>query len=161
MSAPKTLAMRRLEAAGIGYDAHAYPSALRDAAEVAAALGVPAAVVFKTLVVVRPAGRPILAIVAADRQLDLKRLAAALGEKRLQLASHADAERLTGLQVGGISALAVRPGAFDVVIDAAAGAGERMFVSAGQRGLNLALAPADLARATGARWVEGLGAGEP
>ncbi len=157
MSAPKTLAMRRLEAAGIGYDAHAYPSALRDAAEVAAALGVPAAVVCKTLVVVRPAGRPILAIVAADRQ----RLAAALGEKRLQLASHADAERLTGLQVGGISALAVRPGAFDVVIDAAAGAGERMFVSAGQRGLNLALAPADLARATGARWVEGLGAGEP
>lgn len=161
MSAPKTLAMRRLEAAGIGYDALAYPSTIRDAAEVAAALGVPPTAVCKTLVVVRPSGRPILAIVAADRQLDLKRLAAALGEKRLQLASHADAERLTGLQVGGISALAVRPGAFDVVIDAAAGERERVYVSAGQRGLNVALAPADLARATGARWVEALGAGEP
>lgn len=158
MSTPKTLAMRRLDAARVAYDAHAYAPTLRDAAEVASALGVPSAAVYKTLVVQRPAGRPLLVLVAADRQLDLKRLAAAVGEKRLQLAAHADAERLTGLQVGGISALAVRPGAFDVVVDAAAAALERVFVSAGQRGLNLALDPADLVRVTAARLAAGIGA---
>ena len=58
MSTPKTLAMRRLDAAHVAYDAHAYAPTLRDAAEVASALGVPSAAVYKTLVVQRPAGRP-------------------------------------------------------------------------------------------------------
>jgi len=154
MPTPKTLAMRRLDAARIPYDVLAYPNTLRDAAEVAAHLGVPTTTVYKTLVVERTAGKPLLVLVAADRQLDLKHLATALGEKKLQLAAHRDAERLTGLQVGGISALAVRDGAFDVVVDGAAGALEHVCVSAGQRGLNVRVAVDALVRLTGARFVD-------
>lgn len=157
MSGTKTMAMKRLDAARIAYEALAYPSTIRDAAEVAAHLGIPPATVYKTLVVQRAAGRPLLVMLAADRQLDLKRLAAAVGEKKLQLAAHRDAERLTGLLVGGISALAVRDGAFDVCVDAAALAVEAVCVSSGQRGLNLRVRTADLIAATAARAVEGIG----
>ncbi|MEO8084382.1 MAG: YbaK/EbsC family protein [Ardenticatenales bacterium] len=157
MPATKTMAMKRLDAAHIHYEALAYPATIRDAAEVAAQLGVPAAAVYKTLVVQRPAGRPLLVMLAADRHLDLRRLASALGEKKLQLAAHKDAERLTGLQVGGISVLAVRDGAFDVCIDAAAHALDAVCVSSGQRGLNLRIGVGDLVAATGARAVEGVG----
>jgi Cys-tRNA(Pro)/Cys-tRNA(Cys) deacylase len=160
MPTPKSLAMRRLDAARVPYDVLAYPTEIRDAAEVAAHLGVPPSQVYKTLVVQRAAGRPLLVLLAADRQVDLKGLAAALGEKKLQLAAHRDAERLTGLQVGGISALAVRDGAFDVVVDSAAGALDGICVSAGQRGLNVRVAVDALVRLTGARFVDAAASGE-
>lgn len=153
MATPKTLAMKRLDARGVAYETRSYPPALRDAVEVASAVGLAPSDVYKTLVVQRPAGRPLLVMLAADRHLDLKRLAGALGEKKLQLAAHRDAERLTGLQVGGISALAVRDGAFEVCIDAAAADRTHVCVSAGQRGLQLRLPVAALIAATGATVV--------
>jgi Cys-tRNA(Pro)/Cys-tRNA(Cys) deacylase len=119
---------------------------------------------YKTLVVKRTRGRPILALVPADRSLDLRALAAAMDEKKLSLASQRDAERLTGLQVGGISPLAVRHGAFDVVVDAsavqkpeagemliaAADALDTMWLSSGQRGISLGLSAAELVAILGA-----------
>jgi Cys-tRNA(Pro)/Cys-tRNA(Cys) deacylase len=117
--------------------------------------------VYKTLVVLRepaaPRGKPLLVLVPSDRQLDLKRLARETGDKKLRMASQKEAEALTGLQVGGISALAVRPGAFEVLLDASARARERLHVSAGVRGVDLEVAVADLVRVTGARFVAAAG----
>ena len=80
-----------------------------------------------------------------------------MGEKKLTMASHRDAEALTGLQVGGISPLALLNRGFDVCIDRAAGGLPRVFVSAGKRGIDLCLAVDDLVRVTGARWVDATG----
>lgn len=160
----KTNAARMLEARGIACRATVYDprGAFHSAEEAAALLGAPAAAVYKTLVVLRDGARrakPILVMVPSDRQLDLKRLARDLGEKRLRMATQREAEALTGLQVGGISALAVRPGAFEVLLDASARARERVHISAGVRGVDLELAVADLITVTGARVVGAVGAG--
>jgi Cys-tRNA(Pro)/Cys-tRNA(Cys) deacylase len=74
------------------------------------------------------------------------------------MASHHDAEALTGLQVGGISSLALLNRGFDVCIDRAAQDLDLILVSAGQRGIDLRLAVEDLVRVTGARWVDAIGA---
>jgi Cys-tRNA(Pro)/Cys-tRNA(Cys) deacylase len=93
-------------------------------------------------------------MVGADRELDLKKLAKAVGEKRLRMATHKEAESLTGLKVGGISALALLNKGFEVLIDQTALGLESIVVSAGQRGINLRLRVDDLIRATGAKAVE-------
>ena len=93
-------------------------------------------------------------LVPSDRQVDLKRLGRAIGEKRLRMASQREAERLTGLKVGGISALAVRAGAFEVLVDASAAGWDRVHVSAGVRGVDLELGVQDLLAATGGRLVD-------
>jgi Cys-tRNA(Pro)/Cys-tRNA(Cys) deacylase len=113
--------------------------------------------VLKTLVVLREAAgraKPLLVLVPSDRQVDLRRVGHALGEKRLRMATQREAERLTGLKVGGISALAVRAGAFEVLVDRSAARWERVHVSAGVRGVDLELAPADLLAVTGGRLVD-------
>lgn len=152
--ADRTNAMRALDARGVAYDVIAFPADVRSAVGVAASAHVPAREVFKTLVVVRPKGRPLLVMAPGDRAVDLKRLARSVGEKRLAMATHAEAESLTGLQTGGISALALLGRPFDVVIDAAARDLSHVLVSAGKRGINLRLAVSDLVDATGAAWVE-------
>ncbi|MBA2769816.1 MAG: aminoacyl-tRNA deacylase, partial [Sporichthyaceae bacterium] len=118
-------------------------------AEAAEALGVPAEVVFKTLVA-RVDGRLTMAVVPVSGSLDLKALAAAVGGKRAVLAEPADAERATGSVVGGISPLGSRS-ALPVVIDDSALGLDRMWVSAGKRGLQVSLSPADLVAVTAAR----------
>jgi Cys-tRNA(Pro)/Cys-tRNA(Cys) deacylase len=162
----KTNAARLLEARGIAHRVRVYDAdrAFHSADEAAALLGVPGASVLKTLVVLRePAGRakPLLVLVPSDRQLDLKRLGRAIGEKRLRMAGQREAEQLTGLKVGGISALAVRAGAFEVLVDAGAARWERVHVSAGVRGVDLELAVGDLLAVTGARLVETSGSDSP
>jgi Cys-tRNA(Pro)/Cys-tRNA(Cys) deacylase len=116
--------------------------------EAAAALGVEPGRVCKTLIA-SVDGRLVAAVVPVDRQLDLKALAAAVGGRRADLAEPAAAERATGSVVGGISPLAPRR-ALPVVVDAAAMDQPRILVSAGRRGLQLELAPADLVRLSGA-----------
>ena len=91
---------------------------------------------------------------AGDRELDLKRLARAVGEKKLSMASYKEAESLTGLQVGGISALAVVNRGFDMYIDRAATRLSHVLVSAGCRGINLMLSVDDLIRITRAKVVD-------
>ena len=86
----------------------------------------------------------------STREVNLKVLAAHLGAKKLRMASHRDAERYTGLQVGGISALALLNKGFSVCIDDSAARHESILVSAGQRGMDVRLAVSDLLALTGA-----------
>lgn len=119
------------------------------ATEAAAALAVPAQVVFKTLVT-EVDGTPTLACVPADCQLDLKSLAHAAGGSKAQLADPHDAERLTGYVVGGISPIGTRR-ALPTMIDVSVADLDEVYVSAGKRGLQVRLAPDDLIAVTGAR----------
>lgn len=151
----KTNAMRALEQRKIPYQAARYgdPDEFHTAVEVAAMLGQPLDQVYKTIVVLREKGKPLLVMVQADREIDLRRLAKSTGDKKLQPATLKEAERLTGLQVGGISALALLNKGFEVVIDASALRHEQVYVSAGRRGVQIRLAVADLMRVTGAKPV--------
>ncbi len=109
--------------------------------------------VFKTLVTLpdAPQGRPVLVVLPGTQELDLKTLAAAIGEKKMRMASQQEAERLTGLRVGGISALALLAKNWRVFLDASALQYDQFYVSGGQRGLNLRLAPADFVAMTQAK----------
>jgi Cys-tRNA(Pro)/Cys-tRNA(Cys) deacylase len=148
----KTNAMRMLEASKVPFETYTFDPDIHSANGVAEALGLPAHQVYKTLVVVRPRGKPLLVLMAGDRELDLKRLARAVGEKKLSMASYREAEFLTGLQVGGISALALVNRGFDMYIDRADTS--HVLVSAGCRGINLMLSVEDLIRITRAKVIE-------
>ena len=152
----KTLAMRLLEGRGVEYEEVVFPEEIHDALGVATFAGLPAEVVYKTLVVLTqpPPGRPALILEPADAVLDLKRAARGMGVKRAEMASQAEAERLTGLQVGGISALALTHQSWPVFLERRASSLERIVVSAGQRGRNLRLRVEDLMKVTGARWID-------
>ena len=152
----KTNAVRLLETHGIPYQALTYDPAVHSADEVARVLAVPAEQVYKTLVVVRdPAsGRPFLVMVASDREINFRLLARSLKEKSLRMAPHREAERLTGLQVGGIGALALVDRIFEPCIDRPALEQDWLLVNGGRRGLNLKVAVADLIKLTSARIVE-------
>jgi Cys-tRNA(Pro)/Cys-tRNA(Cys) deacylase len=134
----KLNSMRLLEQHKIPYEVVAFPDDLRDAEVIAEVLGVPPHLVYKTLVVQPEKGnKPLLVIIPADRSLDLKKLAAVAGEKKVRMAAHKDAEALTGLKVGGISALALTHKNWPVYLDQSAVELEHILVSAGQRGLDL------------------------
>ena len=150
----KTNAMRMLEARKIPFETYTFDPDIHSADGVAEALGLPTPQVYKTLVVVRQQGKPLLVLVAGDRDLDLKRLAHAVGEKKLRMASYKEAESLTGLEVGGISALALINRGFDVYIERTATELSHILVSAGCRGTNLKLSVDDLIRITRARVIE-------
>ncbi len=151
----KTNAMRTLEQRRIAYQAVRYggPDEFHTAVEVAEMLSQPVEQVYKTIVVLRERGKPLLVMVQADREIDLRRLAKSTGDKKLQPATLKEAERLTGLPVGGISALALLNKGFEAVIDAPALRLDRVYVSAGRRGVQLGLAVADLIKVTGAKVV--------
>ncbi len=151
----KLNSMRVLERAKAAYEVLTFPDSIHSADGVAEALGIPPAEVFKTLVLERVGGgRPLLVMVAADKELDLRCLAAFLGEKKLRMARQADAERLTGLQVGGISALALLNRGFQICLDRAATGHEWIVISAGQRGINLRLRVKDLMAVAGCQLVD-------
>jgi Cys-tRNA(Pro)/Cys-tRNA(Cys) deacylase len=143
-----TPAVRAAEAAGIAFELREYehdPSVPSYGLEAAQALGLEPATVFKTLVAELDDRRLVVALVPVHRSLDLKALAAALGAKRAAMAPVAAAERATGYVAGGISPLGQRK-RLPVVADASLPAQAQVFVSAGRRGLEIGLAPADLIR---------------
>jgi Cys-tRNA(Pro)/Cys-tRNA(Cys) deacylase len=145
---------RMLEAKKISFKAYELPVEKLGARETARLLGVPAELVYKTIVVMREGkGKPILATIPGTSEVDLKMLAKALGEKKLRLPSEREAEQLTGLQAGGISPLALINKGFQVVIDAAAQDQVEIHVSGGQRGLNICLPVKALAQLTNARFA--------
>jgi Cys-tRNA(Pro)/Cys-tRNA(Cys) deacylase len=145
---------RMLEAKKIKFKAYELPAEKLGALETARILGVPADLVYKTIVVLREGkGKPILAVIPGTGEVDLKALARALGEKKLRLPSEREAEQITGLQAGGISPLALINKGFQVVIDAAAQGQAEMHVSGGQRGLNICLPVKALAQLTNARFA--------
>lgn len=150
----KTQAMRVLEGQGIHYTTYTYSQSERDAVAIASEIGVPAEEVFKTLVVVRKTGKPLLVLVPADKQLSLKKLAAQLGEKKVKMASQTDAERLTGLQVGGISPLVLLNRGFQIILDISAKTIDKIVLSGGQRGLQLQMEASDLIQVTKPKVVD-------
>lgn len=152
----KTLAMKVLEGQKVSYEVVPYPNHMRDAEEIAAVLQAAPEQVFKTLVVLPPGSsgklaKPMLVIVPANCQLSLKKLAQVVGVKKVKMASHQEAEAMTGLQVGGISALALLNKGFAIYLDDSASAFAEIYVSAGQRGLDVRLKVEDLVKVTGAK----------
>ena len=142
---------RLLDSKKVPYRAFELTPEKRGALETARLLGVDPQLVYKTIVVTRPKGKPILAVIPGPNRVDLKLLAAALGEKKLTLPTEREAEALTGLQAGGISPLALLNKGFQVVVDSAAGSLPGIHVSGGQRGLNIRLPAAALVELTHAR----------
>ena len=155
MPGSKPLAVRVLEQRKVRFEQYEFDPSIRSAEEVARAIGMPPETVFKTLVIEQdpPRGKPFLVMMPSTVEVDLRVLAASLELKKLRMASHTEAERHTGLKVGGISALALLNSGFTVLIDHSALRFDEILVSAGQRGMDLRLAVADLLRLTGARSV--------
>ncbi len=148
-----TPAVRALERARVAHALHPYdpehPADQGHGEAAVAALGADPRQVFKTLVA-RVDGALTVAVVPVAGSLDLKALAAAAGGRRAAMADPADAERATGYVLGGISPLGQRK-ALPTVVDESALGLATVLVSAGRRGLQVELAPADLVRLTRAR----------
>jgi Cys-tRNA(Pro)/Cys-tRNA(Cys) deacylase len=147
---------RLLDSRKITYEVFEFPPEKHSAEATAELLGVPPEHVYKTLVVLREAKgkKPLLVMVPAGRELNLKTLAASLSEKKLKMASQREAEALTSLQVGGISALALLNKGFEMCLEQAALSLPYIHISAGQRGANLRLQVPDLLTLTNAKLVE-------
>ncbi len=146
---------RLLDSKKIPYTAFELPPEKLGALEAARIIGVSPEQVFKTIVVKREGkGKPILAVVPGPLEVDLKALAKAIGEKKVLLPTEREAEQLTGLQAGGISPLALINRGFQVVIDHSAQAFPEIYISGGQRGLNIRLPLAALVELTNARIAE-------
>ena len=146
-----TPALEVAENAGISYTVHAYehdPSHESFGLEAAEKLGIDPLQVFKTLVVAN-GNELCVGVVPVDKHLDLKAMAHALGVKSVTMADVALAERTTGYVAGGISALGQKK-KLRTVLDASMNDFETVHVSAGRRGLEIELAPSDLAKLTDA-----------
>jgi Cys-tRNA(Pro)/Cys-tRNA(Cys) deacylase len=143
---------RFLDAHKVVYTAHELPQEKLGAVEAAQYMSVPSEQVFKTIVITRQKKKPVLAVIPGPRIVDLKLLATYLAEKKVFLPPEREAEGLTGLQAGGISPLALINKGFQVVIDSAAQAYEKIYISGGQRGLDIQLPVSDLAKLTNARF---------
>lgn len=149
-AAPKTNAARILDNLKINYELMEYPVDEDDlsAVHVAASIGLPVDVVFKTLVI-RADRDVIMCCIPGAAEADLKKLAVLSGHKRCELVPLKDVLGLTGYIRGGCSPLGAKK-AYPVFIHQAVYNHERVTVSAGKRGEQLALAPADLVKATNA-----------
>jgi len=143
-----TAATIALERAKIPFTLHEYAHDPRHGSyglEASEALGIPPERMFKTLVAAVD-GALAVGVVPVHRQLDLKALAAAVGGKKAAMAEVAAAERATGYVAGGISPVGQKR-RLPVVVDSSALTLGTMFCSAGRRGLEIEIAPADLIRA--------------
>jgi len=147
-----TRATKLLEQVGVAFTLHSYDyDAQADSIGLAAAaaLGVDPACVFKTLMVLAD-GKPACVIAPSDHEVALKKAAAALGAKAVSMMKPADAERIAGYKVGGISPFG-QMRRVPLVIDQSALDHEAIFINGGQRGLQLRLAPAEAVRALDAK----------
>jgi len=145
----KTNAVRLLDQLGIHYELREYEVDPDDlAAEtVASKIGLPPEQVFKTLVARGDRNGACMAVVPGDQELDLKALAAAAGERKIQLVPVKELQALTGYIRGGVTALAAKH-EFPVYVDELIELFDVISISAGMRGLQILLAPADYLRAT-------------
>jgi Cys-tRNA(Pro)/Cys-tRNA(Cys) deacylase len=141
---PATLALNK---AGVAFTLHEYdydPNAERIGLQAAQALGVEPARLYKTLMA-RAGGAILCILVPSDREVNLKRLAGAAGSKDAALLPPAEAERVTGYRIGGISPFGQKKRARTLIDNAALGFAT-MIVNGGRRGLQIELPPADLVR---------------
>ena len=149
--AKSTPATKALEAAGVAFTVHTYdydPDAERIGLHAAEALNEDPARVLKTLMVLLD-GKPACAIIPSDREVAMKKLAAALGGKHAEMMKPAEAERITGYKVGGISAFGQRR-KVPTAIEAAALKQPYVYINGGQRGLQVRLEPKEAVRVLGA-----------
>jgi Cys-tRNA(Pro)/Cys-tRNA(Cys) deacylase len=146
--AEKLNSIRILEQNKIPYEVFEYDNSFHDAQEVAEILGLPNFMLYKTLIVEAindPSQvKPFVALVPSHERLNLKKLAAVIGIKKAKMVSHKDAEALTGLQVGGISPLALTSKNWKMFIDRQATELQHVVISAGQRGFQLRVPLASL-----------------
>jgi Cys-tRNA(Pro)/Cys-tRNA(Cys) deacylase len=143
----KTNAIRLLDRQGIAYELRAYEVDPDDLAaeSVARKVGLPAEQVFKTLVARGDKTGICLAVVPGDAQLDLKALARCTGDKKVETVPLKEVEPLTGYIRGGVTALACKKD-YPVFLDETAQLFDVISISAGQRGLQVLLAPDDYVR---------------
>jgi Cys-tRNA(Pro)/Cys-tRNA(Cys) deacylase len=143
---------RLLDSRKINYTVFELPVEKLGAEDTARILGVPFEIVFKTIVVLREKpGKTILAVVPGIGEVNLKAVASTVGEKKVHLSTQLEAEKITGLQAGGISPLALINRGFTVLLDRSALAHEQIHISGGQRGLNIRLPVKSLIELTNAR----------
>ena len=154
MAMKKTVVIRLLEGKKIVHQICEYPTGITDATEVAHRLGVPPDQVFKTLVAYEQPEKKFLVMIPANKQLDLKKLAKVVGVKKMKMATHKEAEAFTGLQVGGISALALLNRGFKMLLAQEASGFDAVFISAAERGINVKIGVNDLLKLTSARLVD-------
>lgn len=148
----KTNAARLLDSLGIAYEVRTYEVDPEDltATRVAKKIGMPAGQVFKTLVTKAATGNEyFFAVIPGDAELDLKKLAQTAGVKKIELASLKDVEPLTGYVRGGVTVMAART-AFPVFADETIELFDVISISAGLRGVQLVMTPADYLRVTDA-----------
>ena len=154
---PRTQAMRILDAKKIHYTIHQFSENIRDAKQVANELHIAPEQVFKTLILLReddPTAHPLIYMVPADSEINLRQFARELGIKSVRMASHEVAEKITGLKVGGISALALLNKPFVIYLDRSAENFSEILVSAGQRGIDIQIGVHDLQAITGAHLIQ-------
>jgi Cys-tRNA(Pro)/Cys-tRNA(Cys) deacylase len=150
-----TTATVALEKAGIAFKLHEYdydPNAERIGMQAADALGVSPQRLLKTLMA-KAGGQPVCVVIASDREVNLKKLAVAAGAKDAAMLLPAEAERITGYHVGGISPLGQKK-RLKVFIDAAAMAHPTIIVNGGRRGLQIEIPPGDLVKLLNATAAE-------
>ncbi len=142
---------RLLDDRNIPYKCFDLPRHKLGAEKVAELLNVPHAIIYKSIVVERKkTGKPLLAVVPGDKEVDLKGLAKAVGEKKVSPATQKAAENLTKLQAGGISPLALINRGFEIVIDESILEQEMVHISGGELGVNIRLNARDLVSLTNA-----------
>ena len=143
---------RMLDAKKITYTAFEIPAVKLSAIEVSDYLHMPPEDVYKTIVLRREkGGKAILAVVPATKEVDPKKLAVLLKNKKVRVSTQREAEKMTGLLSGGISPLALIHKGFQVVVDKSAIERKTILISGGERGLQIQLVVQDLIRLTNAR----------
>jgi len=147
----KTNATRILDSLGIAYELREYEVDPGDlsAESVAAKIGMPAEQVFKTLLCAVGGGDYVFAVVPGDAELDFKKLARAAGVRRAEMAALKDVQPLTGYIRGGVTVFGAKK-AYPAFADETIELFDTISVSAGHRGVQIVLSPADYVRATGA-----------
>ena len=153
--ASETRATRHLKTLGVAFTLHSYdydPHAERVGLQAAEAIGEPPRRVLKTLII-RVDGKPACVVLPSDRELSMKKAAAAFGGKHAAMMPAPEAERLTGYKVGGVSPFGQRR-SLPTIVEAAAASEAHVYVNGGQRGLQLRLAPADLVTAAAAAMAD-------
>ena len=148
-----TPATKQLAAAGVGHEVAEFLAREFTAEEVARELGLPLSGVVKTLVV-RGAAGVVLAMVGGDRELSTRKLARVLGERSIELVDQADIRRITGYLKGGVSPLGISVRgvtSYPIVVDEWILLSERISFSAGRRGVQILMTPANLVEATNAQ----------
>ena len=143
---------RFLDSRKVPYSVFELPQEKLGGEETARLLNAPPEIIFKSIVILRKgSGKPILAVVPGNQEVDLKKLAKAVGEKKVTPSTQKEAENITKLQAGGISPLALINRGFEIVIHRSVQDFELVHVSGGELGVNIRLSSSDLINITKAK----------